>query len=164
GKFGYTYLHGNRLVFELPGLPTAFVPNWPDPQGRWTLGLAVPDLAWRFDRGANGEVTKLTFLQGKAESTLERVSPAKDLPTVDQLMAERRKKQGGDKIAALKALQLDGKVTIGQTVLEVSFLATGDGKAARRVKTDKGLSVLILDKDRFWQQTPGKPFEELTGA
>ena len=93
---------------------------------------------------------------------VSRVGPAKDLPTVAQLMADCRRQQGGDGIDALRVVQLSGTVSAGRAKLDLTFVAD-DHQVAQRVKIGTGEQVLLVNRDRGWRQLPGKAAENLNG-
>ena len=162
GAIGYVYVHAGRLALELSGKGSVLVPHWPIEDDRWGFGQAAPEVAIRFDRGAGGDVVKLRIQEGKVESVLERVGPAKDLPTVAQLMADCRRQQGGDGIDALRVVQLFGTFSAGTAKLDLTFVAD-DHQVVQRLKIGTGEQVLLVKRDRGWRQLPGKAAENLNG-
>ena len=63
-------------------------------------------------------------------------------------MAFRREKQGGDRIDALKSLELKGKLNVGSTKMEVTVLAAGPDRVVRRVVWPEGVVTAIFDGER----------------
>jgi len=159
----HTLLRGNRLYVEFVGQVFA-APLWPDASGRWAFDESAPGLTMSFDRDVVGEVTKMRLWNDNKEAgTFQKIRPANDWPTVEQLMAFRREKQGGDRLDALRTLEMKGKLRVGLAQLDVSFLAAGPEQLLRRVTTRAGTEIVIVDRGRAWRQPAGQPVEELTG-
>jgi hypothetical protein len=160
-KRAWVTLHGKRLRVELAGVG-ALLPRWPDASGRWALGETEPGVALSFDRSDAGEVTGMRLWQNeKSLFHLQRILPGGDLPSVEQVMAFRREKQGGDRIDALQSLELKGNLRVGATQLDFTILATRPDRVVRRIRLPAGTETTVFEGKRVSKQSPGRPVEEL---
>jgi hypothetical protein len=140
------------------------VPDWPNADGSWTFGPAVPSVIWRFDAEPTGEVGKLCiFVSGKEDTILSKIAPQKNLPSLEELMALIRKGNGGENADAVRALYLLGTITTGKASGTISVLARQDGEFLRRTKIGNIETVLRASTDQAWTQTIGNPIEKLDG-
>lgn len=159
----WVQLCGKRMQLEFPD-QGALLPLWPDARGRWDFGESVPGTSVSFEFDASGTATAMqVWAKDKQLVTYQRARPSKDWPTVEQLMALRRDKQGGNKVDELKNLELKGKLSVGPTQLDFSFLAAGPEQMVRRLSLPGRTETLIVDHARAVKQEPGQPPEELTG-
>ena len=162
-KRAWTTLRGKRLRLELAG-QGALLPLWPDNSGRWAFGELAPGISVSFDQNDGGEATGMSLWQNDTRLLhYRRVSPAKDLPSVDSVMASRREKQGGDRIDALRSLEIKGKIRVGATELDSTLMAAGGDRVIRRMTLPAGVVTTLVDERRAYQRTPGQPVEELRG-
>jgi CubicO group peptidase (beta-lactamase class C family) len=162
-KRAWATLRGKRLRLELAG-QGALLPLWPDNSGRWAFGELAPGVSVSFDQKDAGEATGMSLWQNDTRLLhYRRVSPAKDLPSVDQVMAFRREKQGGDRIDALRSLEIKGKLRVGATQLDSTLIAAGADRVIRRMNSPAGVVTTVVDGGRARQKTPGQPVEELKG-
>jgi CubicO group peptidase (beta-lactamase class C family) len=162
-KRAWVTLHGKRLRVELAGVG-ALLPRWPDASGRWALGETEPGVALSFDRKDAGEATGIRLWHNdKQLFHLQRSVPGRDLPSVEQVMAFRREKQGGDRIDALQSVELKGKLRVGANEVDYTILAAGTDRVTRRIRLPAGTETTIIDRKRVSKQSPGKPPEELGG-
>jgi CubicO group peptidase (beta-lactamase class C family) len=159
----YVLLRGNRLQLDLAG-GGIVTPLWPDVAGHWAFGESAPGMAIRFDQNAAGEVkTMRLWTANKEVGTFRKVRPAKDWLTVDQLMTFRRQKHGGDRVDALRTLEMKGNVDAGPAQLAITLLAAGTERLIRRIVSKAGTDILVLDGAQAWTQAPGQAVEKLTG-
>jgi CubicO group peptidase (beta-lactamase class C family) len=162
-KRAWVTLRGKRLRLELQGQGT-LLPLWPDDSGRWAFGETAPGISVRFETNKAGETTGLTLLQNNAElQHYRRVAPANDLPTVEHLMAVRREQQGGERIDALRSLEMKGKLLVGAAKIDTSLVADGPDRVIRRISSQAGVVTTVVDRGRVLRQSPGEPIEDLQG-
>jgi len=162
-KRAWVTLQGKRLRLELAG-QGALLPLWPDNSGRWAFGETAPGVSVTFDKNDAGEATGMKLWQNDTQLLhYRRVAPATDWPTVDHLMALRREKQGGDRIDALRSLEMKGKLRIGPTQIDNTIVAAGPDSAILRLSLPAGVQTTIVDRGRVRRQSPGEAFEELKG-
>ncbi len=163
GKRVWVTLQGKRLRLEISG-GGALLPQWPDAKGRWSFGESQPGVAVSFDKSSVGDVTEVRLWQNDKElAHYTRLPLAKDLPSVDQVMAFRRLKQGGDMVDALRSLEIKGKLRVGQTDLDTTIVAAGSDRIVRRVSLPAGTEMAVADGGRVRKQSPGQPVEDLNG-
>jgi hypothetical protein len=163
GKRAWVTLHGKRLRLELSGAG-ALLPLWPDGAGRWSFGESDPGISVSFDKSDAGEATGIRLWQNDTQLVhFQRVSPAKDLPSVEQMMAFRREKQGGDRIDALRSLEMKGKLQVGTTEINSRVVAAGVDRVVRRLSGPGGVDTTVVERGRVRKQSPGQPVEELRG-
>jgi CubicO group peptidase (beta-lactamase class C family) len=161
GKRAWVTRHGKRLRLELAGAG-AFLPLWPDGAGRWSFGDSDPGISVSFDKSDAGEVTGTRLWQNGTQLVhFQRVSPAKDLPSVEQLMALRREKQGGDGIDALRSLEIKGRLRVGATEIDNTIVAAGSDQVIRRMRSPAGTETTLVEGGRARKCSPGQPVEEL---
>jgi CubicO group peptidase (beta-lactamase class C family) len=162
-KRAWVTLRGKRLRLELAG-QGALLPLWPDDSGRWAFGETAPGVSAQFELSKIGLATGITLLQNDHELLkYRRVAAAPDLPTVDDLMAQRREKQGGDRIDALSSLQMKGKLRVGSTEIDTTIVAQGPNRVIRQMNMQGGVVTTVLDDERVQKRSPGQPPEELKG-
>jgi CubicO group peptidase (beta-lactamase class C family) len=152
---------GKRLGIEFTGQAFLCL-RWPDRKGHWPFDEIVGGAAVEFRRDDHKAVTGFDLLTGKDQSAWKRVSPGKDLPTATALMAERRKKQGGQRTDALDAVEMKGTFTIGSRKGDVTLLAAADGRLARRIVVGSLNEVTLANGKRAWKGADGKRFEPQT--
>jgi CubicO group peptidase (beta-lactamase class C family) len=163
GKRAWVTLRGKRMRLELAG-QGALLPLWPDDSGRWEFGETAPGVSVRFERADHGGVTGMTMLQNDTKLlSYRRIATEKDLPTVERLMTMRRDKQGGDRIDALRSLEMKGKLRVGKAEIDTALVAAGPDRVIRRMNTQAGVVTTVVDGGRVLKRTPGQPVEELKG-
>jgi hypothetical protein len=159
GKRAWVTKHRNRLRLELAG-QGALLPLWPDDRGRWGFGESSPEVSASFDKDSSGAVSKLRLLhQDNPLITFDRVTDISGLPSVEQLMAFRREKQGGDRIDGLKSIEAKGTLNVGATKMAVNVLAAGTNRVIRRVDAPAGVVTTICDGKRATRQAASSPSE-----
>jgi CubicO group peptidase (beta-lactamase class C family) len=162
GKRAWVTLHGKRLRLELAGAG-AVLPLWPDSAGRWSFGESDPGISVSFGKSDGGEASGIRLWQNDTQLVhFQRVSPAKDLPSVEQMMAFRREKQGGDRIDALRSLEIKGKLRVGLTEIDNTIVAAGSDRVVRRMRSPAGTETTVVEGGRVRKQSPGQPVEELS--
>jgi len=162
-KRAWVTLCGKRLRLELAG-QGALLPLWPDGAGRWAFGELAPGVSVSFDKNDTPEATGMTLWHNTTRLLhYQRVAPAKDLPTVDHLMAFHREQQGGDRIDALRSLEIKGKLSVGPTQLDTTMVAAGPDRVVRRINSPAGVVTTVVDGRRVRKHSPGQPLEELRG-
>jgi CubicO group peptidase (beta-lactamase class C family) len=162
GKRAWVTLRGKRLRLELAGL-TTLLPLWPDSSGRWAFGESEPGASVSFDGNKAGERTGMRLWQNEKEVLrFQRVPPVDGLPSVEQLMAFRREKQGGDRMGSLRSLKMKGKLQVGTTEIDNTIVAAPD-RVVRRLSGPGGVDITVVEKGRARKQSPGQPVEELRG-
>jgi hypothetical protein len=163
GKRAWVTLHGKRLRLELAGT-AAILPLWPDGAGRWAFGESDPGVSVRFDKNEAGEATGMRLWQNDTQLLhYRRVPPAEDVPGVGRLMAFRREKQGGNRIDALRSLEMRGKLRVGPTELDSAIVAAGPDRVIRRISSPAGTQTTVVEGGRVRKQSPRQPVEELSG-
>jgi CubicO group peptidase (beta-lactamase class C family) len=163
GKRIWVTLHAKRLRLELAG-QAALLPLWPDASGRWSFGESAPGVSVSFEANGKSEATGMTVRQGDTPLLrFHRVAPEQDLPSADHVMAFRRQQQGGDKIDALRSLEMKGKLRVGATELENTMIAAGSNRVIRRISSPAGTVTTIVDGRHVRKKSPGEPVEELAG-
>lgn len=163
GSTVYVARWGHRLGIELMGSGCSVL-RWPDSSGRW--GLESPSVAVRFLKDAAGVITGLSVIERERESSFQRIHGEPEWPTVDQLMAERRRLQGGERIDDLKGLSMEGTFDVGaaKSVGETKVLVGGPDRLARRASVKgKPAETTIVDHGRAWRSVADQPFQELKG-
>jgi CubicO group peptidase (beta-lactamase class C family) len=162
GKRAWVTLHGKRLRLELAGAG-AMLPLWPDGTGRWSFGESDPGISVSFDRRDAGEATGIRLWQNDTQLVhFQRLSPARDLPSVEHLMAFRREKQGGERIDALRSLVIKGKLRVGSGEIDNTIMAARPDRVIRRMGFPAGTETTIVEGGRVRKQSPGQPVEELS--
>jgi hypothetical protein len=163
GKRAWVTMHGKRLRLELAG-QGALLPLWPDDRGRWVFGESSPGVAISFDKDSSGAATKMRLTYNDSPLVVfERVKTAPDLPSVEQVMAFRREKQGGDRIDGIQAIETKGTLSVGATKMEVTVIAALPDRVIRRVGAPAGAVTLIFDGARAIRQAAGSPAEAENG-
>ena len=141
------------------------MPLWPDRSGHWSLAEFAPGSSVTFGPVAAGLVSEMTVWQGKTEILhFRRPTPAKDLPSVDRLMAFRREKQGGARIDSLASLEMKGKLAVGALRLDMVIVAAGVDRMMRRLGMPAGPEITVLDGQTAHRLSAGQPTEEMAGA
>jgi hypothetical protein len=157
----------NRLRVELSGSGAqgTMLPLWPDAAGRWEFGETSPGTKLSFDRGEKGAATGAHLWQRDAELFHgQRVIPASDWPSIDKLMAFRKEKQGGERIDALKKLEMKGQLKVGANQIDNVVVAVGSDRAIRRLNLPVGLETITVNGDRVKKEIAGQPAEDQTGV
>jgi hypothetical protein len=164
GKRAWVTSNGKRLRLELAGV-TAVLPRWPDAAGRWAFGETEPGVSVSFDRTDAGDVTGIRLWQNDTQLLhFRRIARDRDLPSIEQVMAFRREKQGGDRIDALRSLEIHGKLRAGSAELDNRIVAAGSDRVIRRVSAPAGTETTLVAGGRVWKRSPGRPAEELGGV
>ena len=118
-----------------------------------------------FDKDSSGETTKIRLLhEDNPLIVFDRVRDTSDLPSVQQIMAMRREKQGGDRIDGLRSLEMKGTLRAGATKMAVELVAEGTSRAIRRVSAPTGVVTALFDGKRAIRQAAGAPAESENGV
>jgi CubicO group peptidase (beta-lactamase class C family) len=151
----------NRLRLELPGGAGSLLPLWPDVSGQWKFGEAAPGIAVSFEKDQSQAVTGMRLLQNKTQLVhYKRFRPPASLPSVDRVMSFLREKQGGERIDAIKTLEMKGKLRAGATEFETVAEASGPKRVIRRLSSPAGTTEIVVDDGVVTKKSPGQPNEE----
>ena len=125
----------------------------------------VPGAALSFERGSDGTVTACTATHGGSEHA-ERLVPAADLPSVDEVMARKKAASDWEEIDELGGVRVRTQIDLEKLELHGDGVLLARGREFFRIDNDFGTeqeSFLWRD-GRGWSWTSKTALEELTGA
>jgi CubicO group peptidase (beta-lactamase class C family) len=116
-------LHGEVLALEVPGLGLFDLAPTGDPD-IWKVAT-LQRVSLRFERDVLGQALAVQFKQGEQSSRFPRLPPARDLPTIDQLMALRKEQGDWERLAGLGDLRIRGSTTRGNAAGTLTNVVRG---------------------------------------
>ncbi|GMV24110.1 MAG: hypothetical protein AMXMBFR58_01410 [Phycisphaerae bacterium] len=141
--------------------------RWPDADGRWAVEIAPKMMSCRFNRGADGKITSMTWIQG-GEIELPRTADI-DLslpPTVDEVRSLRDASANPEKVRAMGDVEFSGRVRCVNQGIEGSVIirANADGRFYQNIDFGTfGFIRMAYDGEHGWSHSVGEAFTELAG-
>lgn len=154
---------GATLEVEFPGV-AALDLKATSTRDRWIAALS-PDDSFEFERDEQGAPRGLIGRNQRSakSATCERWKPDPSTPSLDDVMALRKRAVDWDKLAALGAMRAKGKLDLPALKISGTFTSTFEGLAHYRLDliTNKSTSATVRDGDRCWTSntavSAGKP-------
>ncbi len=154
---------GSAIEIEFPGV-AAMEFKATSTRDRWTAVLS-PDDTFEIERDANGAPIGMLGRNPHAPKDVhvERWKPDASAPSLDDVMALRKKAVDWEKVASLGALRAKGKLDIPAMKVSGTFTSVSVGLEHYRldVATNRSTSSTVRDGDRAWSANTlvanGKP-------
>jgi CubicO group peptidase (beta-lactamase class C family) len=154
---------GATLEFEIPGRAAVEL-KASATRDRWTIAQS-PDDAFEVERDGEGAPRALVGTSSKAPKPVrfERWTADPSWPSLDEVMALRKKAVDWDKLPALGVLQAQGKIDMPALKVTGTFTSTFVGLARYRLDlaTNRANAQAVRDGESVWtantQVSGGKP-------